>query len=161
MILPFLPVRDAVISRCLEQFFQFYLSSGSSSHHVKVLSLAFIPTLQLVLDAPSTSPLSEIDANVVARWMIGYMANPYVLSAGLLGVPLVPEPSNLVAAARMFESIRLSLACKLCEEIYRAGKGTYLSPTPQEREGRASFVRSFASIVTTVFCRQMATRARR
>jgi hypothetical protein len=79
VILPFLPISDPTISRCLEMFFKFYLGCGNSSQHVKILSHAFIPTLQLIIEAPDVSPLSQIDPIVVGRWMLGFMANAYVV----------------------------------------------------------------------------------
>ncbi|XP_008315148.1 condensin complex subunit 3 [Cynoglossus semilaevis] len=67
---------DTRLRHCLGVFFQLY--ARESRVHQEVVEESFLPTLRTLLNAPSTSPLAEVDANSVVELMVE-LTRPSVL----------------------------------------------------------------------------------
>lgn len=59
---------DALLRHCLGAFFPIYAFASVTNQ--EVVEEAFLPTLQTLMNAPATSPLSEVNINNVAQLLI-------------------------------------------------------------------------------------------
>lgn len=103
------------VQQCLSLFFSsfLYLKNKNFGNNAEIFSKAFLPTIKIILHAPSSSPLSKISIDTFVEWVFAFFPD----SDDPISFPDLSMKEAFIRNETVIAKIRCDLITSLLKEI--------------------------------------------